>query len=234
MPNSSEKSNRDWPTTVDAAQAVQSELRDRVSRHNSVSPTTLRLIAGVDVGFEQGGKVTRAAVVVMDYLSLQPVEYQLVRQPTRFPYVPGYLSFRECPAILSALDALQQRPELLLCDGQGIAHPRRFGVASHLGVLTGLPSIGVAKSRLVGSYTEPGQEKGEWQPLWDRDERIGTVLRSRRAIKPLFVSIGHAVDLPTAVKIVMHCCQRYRLPEPIRLADRLASDRSAMPPVVTV
>jgi deoxyribonuclease V len=140
----------------------------------------------------------------------------------RFPYVPGYLSFREIPAVLAVLERLSVRPDLVLCDGQGIAHPRRFGLASHIGVLTGLPTVGVAKSRLVGTHGEPGRERGDWVPLMDKDEIIGAVLRTRAGVKPIYVSIGHRVALETAIAFVLACTTRYRLPETTRAADRLS------------
>jgi deoxyribonuclease V len=147
----------------------------------------------------------------------------VVREPTRFPYVPGYLSFREVPAILGALASLDSPPDLILCDGQGLAHPRRFGLACHLGVLTGLPTIGVAKSRLIGTHVEVPQHKGAWVPLLDDDEIIGAVLRTRDGVQPLYVSVGHRVDLSTAIDFVLRCTTRYRLPETTRWAHKLAS-----------
>jgi deoxyribonuclease V len=147
----------------------------------------------------------------------------VARRPARFPYVPGLLSFREMPALLAALARLRVRPDLMLCDGQGLAHPRRFGLACHLGVMCGIPSIGVAKSRLIGKHREPGKRRGAWVPLRDRGETIGAVVRSRAGIRPLFVSIGHRVSLPEAVRCVMACTTRYRLPETTRWAHRLAS-----------
>jgi deoxyribonuclease V len=145
------------------------------------------------------------------------------RSPTRFPYVPGYLSFRELPALLQALDRLASTPDLLLCDGQGLAHPRRFGLACHLGVLTDIPSIGVAKSRLIGVHDDPPPEKGRWVPLMDKGETIGAVVRTRNKVSPLYVSLGHRISLPTAIDYVLRCTTRYRLPETTRWAHRLAS-----------
>ncbi|HHO68525.1 MAG TPA: deoxyribonuclease V [Gammaproteobacteria bacterium] len=211
----------DWPTDVAAARAVQERLRERVIRRDALGP--VRRVAGVDVGFEQGGSITRAAVAVLDFPSLEPRDQAIARRPTRFPYVPGYLSFRELPAVLDALDRLDTPPDLLLCDGQGLAHPRRFGIACHLGVLTDLPSIGVAKSRLTGTHAEPPPEKGAWVPLLDGDEIIGAVLRTRAGVKPVYVSIGHRVSLETAIDYVLRCTTRYRLPETTRRAHRLAS-----------
>ena len=169
-----------WDVSPAEARAIQERLRERVIRCDRLGKVAR--VAGVDVGFEQGGRVTRAAVAVLSFPELDLREQLLVRRPTRFPYVPGLLSFREVPAILAALEALERTPDLLLCDGQGLAHPRRFGLACHLGVLTGLPSIGVAKSRLIGEHAEPGQEKGSWVPLRDSGETIGAVLRSRSGL----------------------------------------------------
>lgn len=183
----------------------------------------MQRVAGVDVGFEDGGKTVRAAVAVLEYPGLSPVEHAVARLPTRFPYVPGLLSFRELPGVIAALERLTILPDLLLCDGQGYAHPRRFGIACHLGVLTDLPSIGVAKTRLIGSHPEPGPHKGDWVELRDGAEVIGAVLRTRSGVKPLYVSIGHRVSLATAIRYVLACTTRYRLPETTRAAHRLAS-----------
>jgi deoxyribonuclease V len=211
----------DWPTDVPAARALQQRLRDRVIREDALGP--IRRVAGVDVGFEDGGKTTRAAIAVLAFPGLELREQAVVRSPTRFPYVPGYLSFRELPAVLEALGRLTIRPDLWLCDAHGLAHPRRFGLASHLGVLTDIPSIGVAKSRLIGSEIEPGADKGRWTPLLDGEELIGAVLRTRSRVSPVYVSIGHRVSLETAIDYVLRCTTRYRLPETTRWAHRLAS-----------
>lgn len=203
--------------------AIQRRLADIVVRHDDLGP--VRRIAGVDVGFEDGGRVTRAAVVVLDAAELHPLDSSLARRDTTFPYVPGLLSFREIPAVLDALDGLTIRPDLLLCDGQGSAHPRRMGIACHLGLVTGLPSIGVGKSRLTGRHGPVPEARGAWTPLRDGDEIIGAVLRSRAGVKPIYVSPGHRVGLETAVGWVMRCLTRYRLPETTRAADALASGR---------
>jgi deoxyribonuclease V len=210
-----------WPTTVAEARDIQARLRDQVVRENTLGP--VRRVAGVDVGFEDEGKTTRAAVVVLDFPGLTVQEQAISRTPTHFPYVPGYLSFRELPGVMQALEQLRTTPDLVLCDGQGIAHPRRFGLACHLGVITGLPTIGVAKSRLIGQYQEPADHKGSWEPLWDKEEMIGAVLRTRDHVRPLFISTGHRVDLPTAIDYVLRCTTRYRLPETTRWAHKLAS-----------
>lgn len=212
-----------WTLTPTEAVALQKELAGYVVETDRHGP--VRHVAGVDVGFEDDGNITRAAVAVLAYPSLEPVESRLVRRPTRFPYVPGLLSFRELPAILDAVDTLSVKPDLFLCDGQGRAHPRRFGIACHLGVRLDVPALGVGKSRLTGTYVEPGEQKGDWSPLRDGDEIIGAVVRTRASVRPVFVSVGHRVSLESAVAWTLACAPRYRLPETTRLADRLASDR---------
>jgi deoxyribonuclease V len=181
-------------------------------------------VAGVDAGFEDEGATARAAVVVLSFPDLKPVAYALARGPVRFPYVPGFLSFREAPVIIDALAMLPAPPDLVICDGQGIAHPRRLGIASHLGVVTGLPTIGCAKSLLTGSYPEVPDERGARVPLMHRREQIGWALRTRAGTKPVFVSPGHRVALETAAELVMACCTRFRLPETTRYAHNLASN----------
>ncbi len=151
------------------------------------------------------------------------METAIARRPTQFPYVPGLLSFREIPAVLDALEKINQRPDLLLCDGQGIAHPRRLGIASHLGLLVDIPSIGVAKSRLCGTHATAPETKGAWTPLRSGDEVIGAVLRTRVRVKPLYISLGHRISLESAIAYVLGCVTRYRLPETTRYAHRLAS-----------
>jgi deoxyribonuclease V len=210
-----------WRVTPKAAIALQHRLCSRVSRVGRLR--RVRHVAGTDVGFERGGAVTRAAVAVLAYPELALVDYAISRLPTRFPYVPGLLSFREIPALLAALGRLRIRPDLILCDGHGLAHPRRFGIASHLGVYCGVPTIGVAKSRLIGEHGAPPQRRGAWVPLRDRGETIGAVLRSKAHTRPIYVSIGHRLSLPAAVRLVMACVTRFRLPETTRWAHRLAS-----------
>lgn len=210
-----------WQLTPAQAIALQQELRDRVIRQDRFSPP--RRVAGVDVGFEAQGRITRAAVAVLDFPSLAPLEQAVARLPTSFPYVPGLLSFREIPAILKALEQLDRPPDMLLCDGQGLAHPRRFGLACHLGLLTDTPAIGVAKSRLIGSHEPLPVEKGAWVPLTDRGEVIGAVLRTRSGVNPLYISIGHRLCLETAIHYVLACTTRFKLPETTRAAHRLAS-----------
>ncbi|SDK16176.1 deoxyribonuclease V [Billgrantia gudaonensis] len=218
----------DWNLAPAEAIALQRRLAGRVERADRLAE--VRHIAGVDIGFEESGAITRAAVVVLAWPRGSEREWTVVervvhREPTRMPYVPGLLSFRELPAALGAFDELETQPQLVMVDGQGIAHPRRLGVASHLGLWLDLPTIGVAKSRLCGRHAEPGPERGDWTPLTDGHEVIGAVLRSRSGVKPVFVSPGHRISLPTALDWVIHCLGRTKLPEPTRLADRLASRR---------
>ncbi|MBE9140226.1 deoxyribonuclease V [Nodosilinea sp. LEGE 07088] len=211
-----------WPTTSAEAIALQHSLAPQIVLEDRL-PDPIRFVAGVDAGFEDEGRTTRAAVVVLSFPDLTPVDEVLVRRPTTFPYVPGLLSFREVPAVLAALAQLQTEPDVMLCDGQGIAHPRRLGIASHLGLLCGCPTIGVAKSRLVGTHIKVPTDKGAWVPLVDRGEQIGAVLRNRANTKPLYISVGHCVSLETAIDLVLRCTTKYRLPETTRYADRLAS-----------
>jgi deoxyribonuclease V len=201
--------------------AIQERLRPAVVTEDDLGP--VRHVAGVDVGFLQGNAVARAAVVVLSFPDLQPVEQAVAQRPAAFPYVPGLLSFREAPAALAALAQLATRPDLLLCDGQGLAHPRRFGLACHIGLLSDFPAIGVAKTRLVGQHEPLPSSRGSWRPLTDDGEVIGAVLRTRDGVKPLYVSIGHRISLESAVEIVLACAPRYRLPETTRRAHRLAS-----------
>lgn len=210
-----------WPTTIEEARSEQQRLRGHVEREDRLTP--VRLVAGLDCGFEEDGAVTRAAVALLRFPDLELVEHAIARRPTSFPYVPGFLSFREAPAVLDALAMLRTPPDLLICDGQGLAHPRRFGLACHIGVLADLPSIGAAKSLLTGRHGELGAERGATTPLVDRDELVGVALRTRTGTQPLFVSLGHRICLASAVSWVLRCTPRYRLPETTRQAHRLAS-----------
>lgn len=206
------------PEDAAHAIAIQESLRGHVILKNDFPEITH--ITGVDVGYDNARGLAHASVVVMHLKTLQPVEQLQVFTPVDFPYIPGLLSFREIPAILEALSQLTQPYEMLMVDGQGIAHPRRLGIAAHLGVILDKPSFGVAKSRLTGTFTEPGPSKGEQSPLIHKKERIGTVLRSRDNVAPLFISPGHRVNIETAVSLTLQCLTRYRLPEPTRIADK--------------
>ncbi len=210
-----------WKLAPADAIALQKELMQKVERRDRLPP--VRHVAGVDVGFEENGRVTRAAVAVLSFPGLDLVESSIAHRDTDFPYIPGLLSFRELPAVLAALARLAHAPDVILCDGQGIAHPRRFGIACHLGVLLDMPAIGVAKTRLTGTYREPPNVKGAWTPLIDGEETIGAVLRTRIGVNPVYVSIGHRVSLETAIELTLACTPRYRLPETTRQAHRLAS-----------
>ena len=218
-----------WPTTFEEAQALQEKLRSQVITSDDLGE--VRAVAGVDAGYEpdpgagadSGAVLARAAIVVLDYPSLRPIDYTVARRPATFPYVPGFLSFRETPAVIAAIEQLRVRPDLLICDGQGIAHPRRFGIACHVGLLTGIPAIGCAKSLLVGRYAPVPDERGATVPLVHRGEQVGAVLRTRPGTKPLFISAGHRISLATAIDYVMSCTTKYRLPETTRAADGLAS-----------
>lgn len=206
----------DVPPSVAAAREIQEKLRDRVLASGA---PTWSLVAGVDASYSDGRG--RAAVVVMDR-KLQVVEEAVAEAEIPFPYVPGYLSFREIPVLLKAWRKLRSRPELVIVDGQGLAHPRRLGVASHFGVALDLPTIGCAKSRLIGAYDEPAAGRGAWTPLMDGRERIGAALRTRSGTNVVYVSVGHRISLAAAVRTVLACAPRYRLPEPQRLADQLS------------
>ncbi|MGD9170204.1 MAG: deoxyribonuclease V [Candidatus Thiodiazotropha sp.] len=210
-----------WKLTPSEAIELQNDLRRQVIDRTCFD--ALQRVAGVDVGFEAQGSITRAAVVVLSYPELQPLETSIAKIPTSFPYIPGLLSFREVPAILQAVSKLQQSPDIFLCDGQGMAHPRRFGLACHLGVYTDIPSVGVAKTRLLGHHAALAQEKGSWVPLIHKDETIGAVVRTRSGVKPLYISVGHKISLPRAIELVLGCTTRYKLPETTRAAHRLAS-----------
>lgn len=214
----------DWKVSPAQARRIQEDLRGRVCRVDRLGP--VHHVCGVDVGLAADKQSVRAAVAVLGYPDLELCESAIALRRADFPYVPGLLSFREAPAVLDALAKLTIRPDLLLCDGQGIAHPRRLGIACHLGLLANLPSIGVAKSRLIGEYEEPGEQKGSRSRLMDQGELVGAVLRTRTGVKPVFVSTGHRVSLDTAVGFVMSCLTRYRLPETTRWAHRLASASS--------
>lgn len=210
-----------WLVSPTQARAIQEKLRDLVVLNDDFASPSV--IAGVDVGFEDEGRTVRAAVVLLEFPSLCLMEQAIARVPCTFPYVPGLLSFRELPGVLAAMEQLSRLPDLVLCDGQGYAHPRRLGIASHLGILSGLPTIGVGKTRLIGSYDEPGLEKGDWSGLFDQGERIGSVVRTRTGIKPLFISPGHKVSFQSAIDLTLACTIRYKLPETTRAAHRLAS-----------
>ena len=204
------------------ARALQEKMRSQVILRDELGE--VRYVAGTDCAFKEKGSITRAVVAVLSFPGLELIEYAVAERPTDFPYIPGLLSFREVPTLLEAFGKLKQLPDLLLCDGQGYAHPRRFGIACHLGVALDLPSIGVAKSRLIGSHKEPAEAAGSQTPLLDKGETIGAVLRTKDRTNPLYISCGHQVSLSSAVEKVLACCRGYRLPDTTRWADGLAGD----------
>lgn len=207
-----------WARTVEEARAIQEQLLKRVLvRPLQRDP---RYIAAVDAAFTTGKVI--AAACLFTYPGLALMDQYVVAREIAFPYVPGYLSFREGPAVMEALDGLARRPGLIMFDGQGIAHPRGIGLASHIGVLRDLPAIGCAKSRLVGEFEMPGPRKGSYSPLTYRGQTVGLVLRTRDSVRPLFVSPGHRIDLDGALRITLGCTAGYRLPEPLRIADMLS------------
>ena len=223
MPKRSFTASHAWDVTPEQAITIQNQLRQQVRTDDDFGE--LKFVAGVDVAFEDDGNTTRAAIVTLNFPDLSLHEQMLVRRPTTFPYIPGLLSFREIPAVLAALEQLETLPDMLLVDGMGILHPRRFGIASHLGVITDLPTIGVGKSPFVGKHAPLPDERGAWQPIVDRGETIGGVLRTKVGVKPLYISGGHRVSLVSALDIVMRCTTKYRLPETTRRADQLSKDK---------
>lgn len=216
-----------WSVTPKQAVVIQDELAGRVRRHGH--PHGVRLVAGADLAFSRDKTACVAGVVVWDVSSEAVVEQHTAWCPVVFPYVPGLLSFREAPAVLEALRKLECEPDVFMFDGQGFAHPRRMGLASHLGVLLDRPSIGCAKSLLVGTCDMPAAPRGSTSPLLDKGERIGTALRTRDGVKPVYVSVGHRLSLDAAVAITLACALRYRLPEPTRLADQLVARERVVP-----
>ncbi len=211
-----------WSVSPKQAVAIQNNLAHKVRQ---VVPTRdIRFIVGTDLAFSPDATQCIAAAVCWDSHNQTVVEQQIAVRKLTFPYVPGLLSFRECPTILAALRKLKHQPDAIMCDGHGLAHPRRFGIACHVGIITELPTIGCGKSRLTGTHDQPGQEKGSTTPLLDKGETIGRLLRTRTRVKPVFVSVGHLIDLNTAVELTLKCATQYRLPEPTRLADRLVAN----------
>lgn len=213
-----------WEISPQQASRLQDSLRHGV-RVQPLADEDIRTVGALDASYAEGR--VRAAAIAVDYRTLVVHDQAAVEQPVSFPYIPGLLSFREAPALLAAVERLKTLPDLLLVDGHGLAHPRRFGIACHLGVLLDRPAVGVAKSVLVGRVAgELGEAAGSTVELLDGDEIIGAALRTRRSVRPVYVSIGHRVDLNSALRVVLNCTSRYRLPEPCRLAHRLAAVKS--------
>jgi deoxyribonuclease V len=218
-----------WVIEPAEAVALQRELAARVIREDRIQGP-VRFIAGVDMAINEESEMARAAVVLLSFPGLEIVERHVYEEPVRMPYIPGLLSFREIPCILGAFGKLKQRPQLVMVDGQGIAHPRRLGIASHLGLWLDLPAIGCAKSILRGDFDKEalGDEPGSWVPLVDRrkGEVLGAALRTRKGVNPMFISPGHRISLETCIHYVMACDKGYRLPEPTRQADKLSKDNA--------
>jgi deoxyribonuclease V len=220
-----------WPETAEEARALQDRLRPLVVA-TGPGPRTVRRVAGLDVAYAEDSDRLAAAVVVLDAETLTVLDRSVVLGQARFPYVPGLFAFRELPSLVAALDRLAVRPDLLVCDGQGMAHPRRFGLACHMGVHTGIPSIGVGKTAFVGAYEPPGNARGAASDLVLDGEVVGAVLRTQTGVKPVFVSVGHGLDLAAACRHVLGLSRKYRLPETTRQADaacRAALKQAASP-----
>jgi deoxyribonuclease V len=211
-----------WNVSPEEAVEIQNQLRARIDLYSE--PEELETVAGIDVSYDKGSDWLFAAIVVLHLPDLRLIGSASAVAQVPFPYIPGLLSFRECPAVLQAWDKLKVRPDCLMCDGQGIAHPRRLGIASHLGLWLDLPSIGCAKSLLVGTYREPGVTRGSTEPLIHRKEHVGAILRTKDNVSPVFVSQGHKITLERAVELVLACCTKYRLPEPTRRAHLLVNE----------
>ncbi|MGZ3626569.1 MAG: deoxyribonuclease V [Ktedonobacteraceae bacterium] len=219
----------EWNLNQDEAKALQRELAKQVIREDRLD--AVRHIAGVDMAINEISGMARAAVVLLSYPELEVIEQHVYEEPLRMPYIPGLLSFREIPCILGAFDLLQQQPELVMVDGQGIAHPRRLGIASHLGLWLELPTIGCAKSILIGHHDPLSEVAGAWVPLIaNKEEVIGAVVRTRTRVKPMIISPGHRISLETSLRFVLDCCKGYRLPEPTRLADKLSKNNDWIEP----
>jgi deoxyribonuclease V len=217
-----------WPETAEEATRIQDELRPLLEL-GTPGPQDLTTVAGLDVAYADGSDRLAAAVVVLDAATLDVVEEVTVTGIAAFPYIPGLFAFRELPTLVEALSKLTITPDLLVCDGHGLAHPRRFGLACHLGVLTGVPSIGVAKTHFLGTYDPPGPDRGAASPLYDDGEMIGLVLRTQSGIRPVHVSVGDRIGLDTARRHVLKLSPRYRLPETTRHADHLSRKTLARP-----
>lgn len=217
---------------LDAAQAIalQHELAQRIVLEDRLGE--VHFVAGVDMAINENNGMAHAAVVLLTFPELEVIERHIYEEPIRMPYIPGLLSFREAPCVLGAFRKLRQRPDLVMVDGMGIAHPRRIGIASHLGLWLNIPTIGCGKSLLTGKYDKAalGEEAGSWVPLIDKKEVIGAVVRTRTRVNPMFISPGHLISVQTSIDYVLKCGRGYRLPEPTRLADKLSKDNTWQEP----
>jgi deoxyribonuclease V len=224
--NAAQKQLHEWNLSVQEAIALQRELAGRIILEDRVGE--VRFVAGVDMAINEEHETARAAVVLLSYPEMEIVERHVYEEPIRMPYMPGLLSFREAPSVLGAFRQLRQQPDLVMVDGQGIAHPRRIGIGAHLGLWLQIPTIGCAKSILIGHYdkTALGEEAGSWVPLLDKKEVIGAMVRTRTRVNPMIISSGHLISLETSIRYVLACSKGYRLPEPTRQADKLSKDNA--------
>jgi len=216
------KNLHSWSVTPKEAVQIQHELKHRLVHHKI--NTQVDLIAGADAAYDKKAGAVYAAVVVLKANDMEVVDRCWAKDNTVFPYIPGLLTFREGPALLRALEKLKIRPDVILFDGQGIAHPRSMGIAAHMGLHINVPTIGCAKSRLAGEFIYPDEEVGSWSPLVHKDKIIGAVLRTRSGVKPLFISPGNRIDLQSSIAIILQSCKKYRLPEPIRKAHSMCGE----------
>ncbi len=209
-----------WDVSPQEAIAIQKEFASKIIYNTPIDIDNVKLVAGVDVSVKNNQ--SRAAIVVLTYPELVVIESVTALQPTPFPYIPGLLTFREGPALTEAFEKLQNEPDVFIFDGMGRIHPRRMGIASHMGLWVGKPSIGCGKTHFIGTYDEPNLPAGSYSPLTDKGDLLGVVLRTRTNVKPVYISVGHLADLDTAVQFTINCTPRYRLPQPIRMAHNTA------------
>ena len=214
----------DWNLTPQQAIQLQKQLAFEVVAEDQFD-SPVKTVAGIDLGYDAKNDTSRAVVVVLSFPALELIESAEAILPIQFPYVPRLLSFRETPVAIKALEKLTVAPDLILCDGQGLAHPRRFGIACHIGLITNIPTLGVAKSLLVGKFENLSETRGSRAPLIHRNEQVGVALRTKDKVQPIYVSVGHRISLETAADYVLQCAPKYRLPETTRLADKMASYR---------
>ncbi len=216
----------EWKLEPAEAIALQRELAQRILLEDRLGD--VQTVAGVDMAINENNGMAHAAVVLLTFPEMEIIERHIYEEPIRMPYIPGLLSFREAPCVLGAFHKLHKQPDLVLVDGMGIAHPRRIGIASHLGLWLNLPTIGCGKSLLTGKYDKAAlsEEAGSWVPLIDKKEVIGAVVRTRTHVNPMFISPGHLISVQSSIEYVLKCCRGYRLPEPTRLADKLSKDNS--------
>ena len=226
-----QKIEHDWDISLSEAKVIQKELRKKIKIQSLKKQ--VHTIAGIDTAFEKKKGLCFTAVVLLSYPEMETIEELSVVKEIQIPYIPEFLSFREGPSIIKALNRLTVNPDLLMFDGQGITHPRMLGIATHIGVLYDISTIGCAKSRLTGTYNKVGRKRGDFSfLLGDKAKRIGVVLRTKEDVKPLFISPGHLIDIKTSMKIVLESAKKYRLPEPTRLADILS--KKAKSPNITM